>query len=133
MRSWVERAKAHFAANAYPATTKTTKTTKTDVSPVLVVVAGGCDTRASGVMGVLGVGLTPFAQYEPDLDGRLLEALMQAAMLVCNRHGDSQAARGQMQADCRATPPYLRCDLLEHFNQINGAAQLASGCAGRKN
>lgn len=48
---------------------------------------------------------------------RLTQHLLQAAMRVCDKHGDSEAARGQMQADCLATPAHLRAELLEHFRR----------------
>lgn len=41
--------------------------------------------------------------------------LLQAAMRVCDHHGDNQAARDQMQHDVQSTPPHLQADLLEHF------------------
>lgn len=43
--------------------------------------------------------------------------LLAAAMLACDHHGDNPAAREAMRADCLATPPHLRADLLAHFQQ----------------
>jgi len=40
-------------------------------------------------------------------------------MQVCDRHGDDEAARAQMRADCLNTPMHLRADLLAHFQQTN--------------
>ena len=48
---------------------------------------------------------------------RVTSALLKAAMQACDHHGDSESAREQMRADCLATPPHLRADLLAHFNQ----------------
>ena len=42
--------------------------------------------------------------------------LIRAAMKVCIRHGDNDAARQEMREQCLALPPHLQADLLEHFN-----------------
>lgn len=42
-------------------------------------------------------------------------ALIKAAMLACDHHNDSDAAREEMRQDCLATPPHLQADLLDHF------------------
>ena len=42
-------------------------------------------------------------------------ALIAAAMKVCDRHNDSEAARHEMRLDCLNTPLHLRSDLLNHF------------------
>ena len=44
-------------------------------------------------------------------------ALIDAAMRACDRHGDDEHAREQMRADCLATPPHQRADLLDHFQK----------------
>lgn len=44
-------------------------------------------------------------------------ALIDAAMRACDQHGDDYHAREQMRADCLATPPHQRADLLDHFNK----------------
>jgi hypothetical protein len=43
--------------------------------------------------------------------------LIEAAMRACDHFGDGNEAREQMRADCEATPPHLRSDLLDHFRQ----------------
>ena len=43
-------------------------------------------------------------------------ALLEAAMRVCDRHGDGEAARQEMQDQCLTLPPHLQADLLAHFN-----------------
>lgn len=48
---------------------------------------------------------------------RLAGDLMAAAMRACDRHGDDYHAREQMRADCLATPPHQRADLLDHFQK----------------
>ena len=47
---------------------------------------------------------------------RTTERLLSAAMSVCDRHGDNDAARQEMRDQCLALPPHLQADLLEHFN-----------------
>jgi hypothetical protein len=42
-------------------------------------------------------------------------ALVKAAMQVCARHNDSDAAREEMRQDVLGTPPHLQQDLLDHF------------------
>lgn len=41
--------------------------------------------------------------------------LIEAAMKVCERHGDGEAARADMRHQCLELPPHLQADLLEHF------------------
>lgn len=48
---------------------------------------------------------------------RQVRELIDAAMRACEHHGDTEIARAQMLADVEATPPELRQDLLDHFNQ----------------
>ena len=49
---------------------------------------------------------------------RLTADLIQAAMKVCDRHGDRDAARQEMREQCLALPPHLQADLLEHFRGV---------------
>lgn len=42
-------------------------------------------------------------------------ALIEAAMKVCDRHGDGEVARQEMRQQCLELPPNLQADLLEHF------------------
>lgn len=44
--------------------------------------------------------------------------LMAAAMLACDRWGDSQHARGEMRAQVLQTPTHLKGDLLDHFRAV---------------
>lgn len=46
--------------------------------------------------------------------------LIEAAMRACDHHGDGPAAREQMRRDCHETPPALRADLRDHFDQSYG-------------
>jgi hypothetical protein len=41
--------------------------------------------------------------------------LIAAAMKVCDRHNDGEAAREEMRQDVLGTPPHLQQDLLDHF------------------
>lgn len=43
------------------------------------------------------------------------ERLLHAAMKVCDRHGDGDAARQDMRDQCLSLPPHLQDDLLAHF------------------
>ncbi len=43
--------------------------------------------------------------------------LISAAMRACDHHNDSHAGREQMRRDVEATPPNLRQDLIDHFDQ----------------
>lgn len=45
--------------------------------------------------------------------------LIAAAMRVCDRHNDSEAARKEMRQDCLKLPPHLQRDLFHHFNGEN--------------
>ena len=67
-------------------------------------------------------GLVPeLRQHKPELIEFLTvahattAALIVAAMRVCDRHNDSDAAREEMRADCLNTPAHLRADLLAYF------------------
>ncbi|MFZ2388455.1 MAG: hypothetical protein WAW69_11715 [Polaromonas sp.] len=49
--------------------------------------------------------------------------LIAAAMEVCDRHNDSDAAREEMRQDCLKLAPHLQQDLLDHFQgktPVNG-------------
>ena len=41
--------------------------------------------------------------------------LIEAAMRVCDRHGDAEPARQEMRDQCLELPPHLQIDLLDHF------------------
>lgn len=46
---------------------------------------------------------------------RVTADLLKAAMRVCDRHGDGDAARQHMRDQCTALPLHLQADLLQHF------------------
>lgn len=43
-------------------------------------------------------------------------ALIEAAMKVCDQHGDGDVARAEMRSQCLDLPTHLQADLLDHFN-----------------
>lgn len=113
MSSWMEKAKAHFSNSSYAHTTKTPKRGISGVS-------GACSSpfyaKPMGVSVVLGV-----SSLEKTENCDLLEPLIQAAMKACDYWGDDSLARDQMRQDCMDTPPHLRADLIDHFQQEYGA------------
>ena len=46
---------------------------------------------------------------------RMAKELIKAAMKVCDKHGDGEAARADMRQQCMELPPDMQRDLLEHF------------------
>ena len=46
---------------------------------------------------------------------RVTADLLKAAMKVCDKHGDGEAAREEMRQQCMELPPHLQADLLHHF------------------
>ena len=63
--------------------------------------------------------------HKPELIALMLQArestalLIEAAMKVCDHHGDGDQAREDMRQQCIDTPPHLRQDLLDHFTETN--------------
>lgn len=49
---------------------------------------------------------------------RITADLIQAAMRVCDRYADDDAARQEMREQCLSLPPHLQADLLEHFRGV---------------
>lgn len=56
-------------------------------------------------------------QLGPLTAHRVTAELIEAAMVACDHHQDSEAAREQMREQCLALPPHLQADLIEHFRQ----------------
>lgn len=54
-------------------------------------------------------------QHGAHIDPAVTE-LLEAAMRACDAWNDTTQARDQMRRDCLETPPHLRADLLDHFN-----------------
>jgi hypothetical protein len=42
--------------------------------------------------------------------------LIEAAMRVCDFHGDNSSKREAMRLECLSVPAHLKADLLEHFH-----------------
>lgn len=73
--------------------------------------------------------VTPFgrthahAQYVPNRETiptvptlpLLTRSLLEAAMRICDLHGDDERARAEMREDCLALNETLQADLLAHF------------------
>ncbi len=60
--------------------------------------------------------LAGIADIAESIEARQLASdLIQAAMQVCDHHGDNDAARQDMRDQCLETPVHLHADLLEHF------------------
>ena len=63
-------------------------------------------------------------EHKAELIERLRESslltikLLEAAMRVCDHHGDSDSAREQMKQDVLQHPPHLLPDLLQHFESV---------------
>lgn len=53
--------------------------------------------------------------------------LIEAAMKVCDVHGDAEAARAEMQCECLAIPEHLQTDLLEHFRAVSQTTYIQKG------
>ena len=45
----------------------------------------------------------------------LTRSLLEAAMRICDLHGDDERARAEMREDCLALNETLQADLLAHF------------------
>ncbi len=77
--------------------------------------------RASGNRDIVAAMIGQLREHKGELIQFLTDAhatttaLIEAAMRACDHHGDGEAAREQMRADCLATPLHLRPDLLDHF------------------
>ena len=54
---------------------------------------------------------------------RVTADLIKAAMKVCDRHGDGEAARADMRQQCMKLSPAMQADLLDHFTKTYGAKQ----------
>ena len=89
MTNWTARAKSAISKMGQGCTDKTDETPLSSVSSVGI-----------------------WAVFE---NTQLASDLIEAAMKVCDRHGDGEAARADMRQQCLELPPHLQADLLEHF------------------
>lgn len=107
MIDWTARAKARFSQTPQVRPDETDKT-----GPTFRDEPGECTakTDTTGVSSVSSVGVVAL------FENRMLAAeLMDAAMLVCDLHGDDEKAREDMRQDVDNTPADQRADLLEYF------------------
>ena len=107
MTDWMARAQAEFADVGHP---PTARTDETPLSTVLTVPSGADPELDKRLSTVSSVG------RRASFENRILALdLIAAAMKVCDRYGDSEAAREEMRQQCLELPPHLQADLLEHF------------------
>jgi hypothetical protein len=107
MSSWTARARAAFSNTGQGLTDKTDET---PLLSVLSVPPGAVYRLPDRLSSVSSVGI--WAVFE---NTKLTSDLVEAAMKVCERHGDGEAARQEMREQCLELPPHLQADLLEHF------------------
>lgn len=107
MSSWTARARAAFSNTGQGFTDKADET---QLLSVLSVPPGAVYRLPDRLSSVSSVGI--WAVFE---NTKLASDLIEAAMKVCDRHGDGEAARAEMRQQCLELPPRLQADLLEHF------------------
>lgn len=107
MIDWTARAKARFSQTPQELPDKTDETCRAVLDKPE---DGTAKTDKTGVSSVSSVGVVAL------FENRMLSAdLMEAAMLVCDLHGDDEKAREDMRQDVANTPFEQRADLLEYF------------------
>lgn len=109
MSTWAERARREILKTG---PTPTDKTDETPLSSVSSVPACAAFEKQHAVSSVSSVGVV--AIFE---NCALAAELIEAAMVACDHHHDSEAARQQMRDECLALPPHMRADLLDHFQR----------------
>lgn len=107
MSTWTARAKAAFTNTVQG---RTDETDETPLLSVLSVPPGAVYHLPDRLSSVSSVGV--WAVFE---NTQLASDLIEAAMKVCDQHGDGDAARQEMRQQCLELPPHLQADLLEHF------------------
>lgn len=115
MTNWTARARTAFQEMRQGGTDKTDRSR---VSSVLAVPTGAVYHLPDRLSSVSSVGI--WAVFE---NTQLASDLIEAAMHVCDQHGDSEQARAEMRQQCLELPPRLQADLLDHF-QGNRPASL---------
>ena len=86
------------------------------------VKAGGDRVALDAILGQLREHREEIAAFLADAHHTTSE-LIEAAMRVCDLHGDGEQARAEMRADCLATPAHLQVDLLEHLRSVGGGGE----------
>lgn len=107
MSNWLARAKLAFSNKGQGCTDITDET---PLMSVLSVPPGAVYRFPDRLSSVSSVGV--WAVFE---NTQLASDLIEAAMKVCDKHGDGEAARADMRQQCMELPPHLQQDLLEHF------------------
>ena len=107
MTNWTARAKSAISKMGQGCTDKTDET---PLLSVLAVPTGAVYHLPDRLSSVSSVGI--WAVFE---NTQLASDLIEAAMKVCDHHGDGEAARADMRQQCLELPPHLQADLLEHF------------------
>lgn len=112
---WMTRAKDHFSDMRAGGTPITTKSLIVGVMGAAPLTLNEYASNVSGVLGVIKPSLSENANAE---DFELMWVLIEAAMHRCDAFNDGPAARAEMEADCRATPPHQQQDLLAYFHGV---------------
>jgi len=107
MTNWTNRAKVAISKMGLGGTDETDEI---PLMSVLAVPPGAVYHFPDRLSSVSSVGV--WAVFE---NTQLASDLIEAAMKVCDHHGDGEPAREQMRRDCLELPPHLQADLLEHF------------------
>ena len=107
MTNWTNRAKIAILKMGQGGTDRTDET---PLLSVLSVPPGAVYQFPDRLSSVSSVGV--WAVFE---NTQLASDLIEAAMKVCDHHGDGEAARADMRQQCMELPPHLQADLLAHF------------------
>ena len=107
MTNWMARARAAISNTGQD---HTVKTIETPFLRVLKVPPGAVYQLPDRLSSVSSVGV--WAVFE---NTQLASDLIEAAMKVCDRHGDGEAARRAMRQQCLELPPHLLADRLQHL------------------
>ena len=108
MINWIARLKSEISKMGQGCTDVTDKT---NYLAVLAVPTGIVYKFPDCLSSVSSVGI--WAVFENSV---VAADLIEAAMKVCDRHGDGDAARADMRQQCLELSPAVQADLLDHFN-----------------
>lgn len=108
MINWTSRLKSEISKMGQGCTAVTAKTNHL---AVLAVPTGAVYKFPDRFSSVSSVGV--WAVFENSV---LAADLIEAAMKVCDRHGDGETARADMRQQCMELSPAMQADLLDHFS-----------------
>ena len=108
MINWASRLKSEISKMGHGSTDVTDKTNHL---AILAVHTGAVFKFPDRFSSVSSVGV--WAVFENSV---LAADLIEAAMKVCDQHGDGEAARADMRQQCMELSPAMQADLLDHFN-----------------